>query len=101
MEYKNAARQKIDVSKGIDTTKTNPSKDCMLCHYWYFKNVGFNFEPHLCNKCQDILMVANELKHFAILNVKAVTFGCILWVISRDEAANRLNNSALEEDSVL
>ena len=101
MEHKNAARQKIDVSKGIDTTKTNPSKDCMLCHYWYFKDVGFNFEPHLCNKCQDILMAANELKSFAILNVKAVNFGCILWVISRDEAVNRLNSSALEEDSVL
>ena len=101
MKYKNAARQKIDVSKGIDTNKTNASKNCMLCRYWYFKDVRFNFEPHVCNKCQDILMAANELKHFAILNVKAVNFGCILWLISRDEAANRLNNSALEEDSVL
>ena len=25
----------------------------MLCHYWYFKDVGFRFEPHVCNKCYD------------------------------------------------
>ena len=25
----------------------------MLCHYWYFKDVGFKFEPHVCDKCHD------------------------------------------------
>ena len=33
--------EKIDVSEGIDTNKTSASKECMLCHYWYFKYVGF------------------------------------------------------------
>ena len=77
------------------------SKECMLCHYWYFKYVGFKFEPHVCNKCHDVLMTANELKNIAILNVKGVDFRCILWGISRDEAVNRLNNSMLEGKSVL
>ena len=27
---------RIDISKGIDINKTNKSKECMLCHYWYF-----------------------------------------------------------------
>ena len=26
---------KIDVSEGIDADKTNASKDCDICHYWY------------------------------------------------------------------
>ena len=39
--------KKIDASEGIDTNKTNASKECMLCHYWYFKDVGFKFEPRL------------------------------------------------------
>ena len=69
----------------------------MLCHYWYFKDVGFKFEPHVCNKCHDVLMTAYELKNIAILNVKGVDFRCILWGISRDEAVNRLNNSLLED----
>ena len=73
----------------------------MLCHYWYFKDVGFKFEPHVCNKCHDVLMAVYELKKIAILNIKWVDFRCILWGISRNEAVNRLNNSVLEEKGVL
>ena len=57
----------------------------MLYDYWYFKDVGFKFEQHVCNKCQDIFMTTYELKRFAILNVKGVDFRCILWGISRDD----------------
>ena len=35
------------------------------------------------------------------MNVKGVDFRCILWGISRDKAANRLNNSVLQDKSVL
>ena len=76
----------------------------MLCHYWYCKDVGFRFEPHVCNKCHDVLMTAFEFKNIAILNLKdlrRVDFRSILWGISRDEAANRLNNSVLEGKGIL
>ena len=73
----------------------------MLSHYWYFKDAGFKFEPHVCNKCHDTLMTAYELKNIAILNVKGVDFSYVLWGISRDEAVNRLNNSVLEDKGVL
>ena len=92
--------EKIDVSEGIDTNKTRLSKECMLCHYWYFRDVGFKFQPHVCNKCHDVLMTAAELKNIAILNVKGVDFTCILLGISRDEAVNRLNRPVLEEKGV-
>ena len=49
----------------------------MLCHYWYFKDVGFKFEPYVCNKCHDMLMTACKLKNIAILNIKGVDFRCI------------------------
>ena len=29
---------RIDISEGIDTEKTNKSKECKICHYWYFKD---------------------------------------------------------------
>ena len=54
------------------------SKDHLLCHYSFFKDVGFTLEPHVCNKCHVVLMAANELKSIAILNVKGVDFRCIL-----------------------
>ena len=97
LSYKMLQYGKISVSEEIDTNKTSASKECMLCHYWYFKDVGFKFEPHVCNKCHDVLMTAYELKNIAILNVKGVNFRCILKDISRDESVNRLDNSVLED----
>ena len=28
----------IDISDGINVNKSDESKDCTLCHYWYFLN---------------------------------------------------------------
>ena len=83
--------------EGIDINKASGSKECMLCRYWYFKDVGFNFELHVCIKCHDLLMTVYEFKNIAILNVKRIYFRRILWGISKDEAVNRLNNSVLED----
>ena len=60
--------EKIDVSEGIDINKMDSSKECMFCHYWYFKEVRFKFEPHVCNRCHDVLMISHELKGVTILN---------------------------------
>ena len=27
--------EKIDISEGIDVNKTNLSKECNICHYWF------------------------------------------------------------------
>ena len=89
--------EKIDISEEIDINKTSASKECMLCYYWYFKDVGYKFEPHVCNKCHDVLMTAYELKNIAILNVKSVDYRCIFLGISRNEAVDILNNSVLED----
>ena len=36
--------ERTDVSEGIDVNKTNESKECDVCHYWYFLGKGFNFQ---------------------------------------------------------
>ena len=33
--------ERIDILQGIDVNKTNLSKECDICHYWYFKDIGF------------------------------------------------------------
>ena len=73
----------------------------MLCHYWYFKDVGYKYEPHFCDKCHDVLTTVYELKNIAILNVKGVDYRCILRIISKNEAVNILNNSEVEDKGVL
>ena len=93
--------EKIDVSEGIDVNKTSASKECELCHYWFFKDVGFKFEEYVCNRCHDLLTMAHSLKNMAILGAKGATFGCILWDISRNEGLRRLNSSALENKGVM
>ena len=69
---------KTDVSEGIDINKSHKSKECVICHYWYSKNIGYNFEPYVCNKCHDISMMAYELENIVLLNVKGVDYKCIL-----------------------
>ena len=93
--------QKINVSEGIDVNKTSASKECELCHYWFFKNIGFKFEEHVCNKCHDLLTIAHSLKDIAILSAKGVTFRCILMGINKNEALKRLNNSVAYDRGVL
>ena len=93
--------EKIDISEGIVVNKTSASKECELFHHWFFKDVGFKFEEHVCNRCNDLLTMAYSLENIAILSAKGATFRCILWCISRNEGLRRLNNSALEDKGVL
>ena len=93
--------QKIDVSEGVDVNKTSASKECELCHYWFFKNVRFKVEEHVCNRCHDVLKMVYSLKNIAILSAKGATFRCILWGIGRNEGLRRLSNSVLEDKVVL
>ena len=93
--------KKIDVSEGIDVNKTSLSKECELCHYWYFKDSGFKFEEHVCNRCHDLLTMAYSLKNIAILSAKGATFRCILMGISKNEGLKRLNNLVTYDRGVL
>ena len=96
LQYEN-----IDASEGIDINKTSFSKECMLCHYKFFKDVGFKFEEHVCNGCHDFLTMAYSLENMATLSAKGATFRCIWWGISKYEGLKRLNNSVLEDKGVL
>ena len=48
---------RTDVSEGIDVNKTSASKECDICHYWYFLSYSFKFQPNVCNRCHDLLMM--------------------------------------------
>ena len=93
--------QKIDASEGIDVNETNASKECELCHYWFFKDIRFKFEEHACNGCHDLLTMAYSLKNIAILSAKRATFRCLLMGISKNEALKKLNNLVTYDREVL
>ena len=91
--------EKIDVSEGIDVNKTSASKECELCHYWLFRDIGFKFEEHACNKCHELLTMAYSLNNIPILSAKGAIFRCILMGIN--EALKWLNNSVTRDRGVL
>ena len=69
---------RIDVSEGIDVNKTSASKECDICHYWYFLNYSFKFQPNVCNRCHDLLMMSMNLSDIPILNIKGSDYAVLL-----------------------
>ena len=61
---------RIDISEGTDTNKTNGSIECYFCHYLYFLDKSFKYEPYLCNGCHDLIQKPMNFNDIAILNVK-------------------------------
>ena len=61
---------RIDISEGTDVNKTNESRECMFCHYWYFLNKNFSHGPYLCNGCYDISQKSTDFKNIAIVHIK-------------------------------
>ena len=87
--------ERIDISEGIDVNKTNLSKECDICHYWYFKDIGFKYEPYLCNGCHDLMQKAMSFNNVAIVYVKENAYRIHFWYMSKDDAINIMNGSNL------
>ena len=68
---------RIDISERIDLTKNNRSKECMICHYWFF-NHGFKFQDSICNGCHDLTILIVNISGIAIITVKNVDYCCII-----------------------
>ena len=49
--------ERTDISEGIDINKSNKSKECTLCHYWYFLDKNFSYGPHLCHRYYNIIQI--------------------------------------------
>ena len=58
---------RVDISEGIDIKKTIESNECKICHYWYFKDIGLKYEPHLCNGCHGLMQKAVNFKILMML----------------------------------
>ena len=56
---------RIEVSEEIDVNKTSASKEFDICHCWYPLNYSFKFQPNVCNRCHDLLMISLNLRNIA------------------------------------
>ena len=87
--------ERIDISEGIDDNKTNLSKVCMLCHYWYFLDRNFSYGPYLCDDCYNVTQKSNNLKNIAIARVKKKVYRVHFQYMSKREAKKLITNSNL------
>ena len=93
---------RINISEGIDVDMSDKSKECMLCHYWYFLNKKFSYGPYLCDSCYNILQKSNNLKNIAIVHLKKSSYRIYFKCMSRHEAKKLITNSNLiDEKGVL
>ena len=86
---------RINISEEIDIKKTNASRQCKICHYWYFKDIDFKYEPYLCNSCHGLMQKAVSFNDVAIVYVKGSAYRIHFWYMSKDDAVNIMNNSNL------
>ena len=75
---------RINISEGIDVNTTSFSKECDICHYCYFKNIGFKYEPNLCNGCKK----AKSFNNVAIVYVKGIAYKINFGYMSKGDAIN-------------
>ena len=61
---------RIDILEVIDFNKTNASKACDICHYWYFKDIVFIYEQYLCNGCHRLMQKAMNLMMLLLFLLK-------------------------------
>ena len=93
---------KINISEGIDINKANASKECDICVIiGIFVDMGFKYEPYLCNGCHDLMQKAMNFNDVAIVSVKGSDYRIHFWYMGKDDAINIMKNSHLNEKSRL
>ena len=75
------------------------TKNCDICHYWYFLNFSFTFQPNVFNRCHDLLMMSMNISDIAILKIKGFDYRCIISLIKKNETINLMQNNDWTEKS--
>ena len=87
---------KIDISEGIYMDKANKSKECDICHYWYFLDKNVNYEKYLYNGCHDLMQKAMNFNDVAIVSIKGNHYRIRFWYMSKNDAIVLMTNSNLK-----
>ena len=68
-----------------------------ICHYWYFLDKNFTYEPCLCNGCHDLMQKAMNFNDVAIVSVKRNDCRIHFWYMSKNDAITLMNNFNLKD----
>ena len=85
---------RIDVLKELIFIKQVHQKRVIFV---YFLNNSFKFQPDVCNRCHDLLMMSINFSDISFLNINGSDYHCIISLISKDKDVNFLQNGDLTE----
>ena len=88
--------ERIDISEGIDPAKSNNSKKCMICHYWFFNN-GFKFQHSICNSCHGLKMLSVNIRNIASTTIICADCCCIYDNVSKSKTIHSLKYYMLDD----
>ena len=84
---------RINIYEGVDFNKASASKECDTCHFQYFKDIGFKYEPYLCNGCHDLMQKVTSFNNVGIVYVKESAYRIKFWHMSKDDVIIIMNGS--------
>ena len=88
---------RTDILEEIDVNKTNASKECDICHYWYFLDKKFKYESYLWNGCHGLMQKTMNFNDVAIVSIKGSDYRIHFWYMSKNDAINIMKSSNLNE----
>ena len=93
--------ERIDCSEGIDFNIKEDSVKCMICNYYYFKDIGFKYQPYVCNGCHDFGMTEQNLSDFFVATIKNVDYRIYITGVGKKAVVFILKKSDLSNKGIL
>ena len=70
----------INILERIDISKTNASKECDICHYWYFVDRNFKYESCPSNGSHELMQKAIILTMLLLFLLKEVIIELVFGI---------------------
>ena len=89
--------KRVDKSEGIVFNKGESSVKCMICNYYYFKDIQFKYKPYVCNGCHDFSMTVQNLSDFFVVTIKNADCRVCITGVDKKAAVFIFKNSDLSD----
>ena len=89
--------EELDATEGIDVDHISVwSSELCNCYFYFFQNINFNYELHICNGCHDAALHAQAITDIKIISIKSSTYR-VVSNMSREESTRLLELYDLDE----
>ena len=73
----------------------------MIFNYFYFRDIGFKYQPYVSNACHGFNMGVQNLNDFFIVTIKNVDYRVYFTGVDKKASIFILKNSDLSDKGVL